>query len=590
MIRSKKKMNFVQKMWRLLKPFQPDLYKIFVVTAIFESMVMAGPFLFGKILDLLISSGGSLTPQTILIVIGGLAGVRFIVLLSDYVTDIIIVRLLWRTERYVSSVTFSKLLELSMDYHERENTGAKINLVNKGRERLIDLMIAYTFEFQPIILQLLVTCVLIALTNWHIGLLFSVSLLPFSLITWKTFQASSKWRSKRHDAYETSSGEIGDTISNITVVKAYAQEQREEKSFESLWDTIKDLSVKEFNLHIIIGFFRSILVEICYILLVLIGILEIKNGAITVGSLVFVISLIERAYSHIYRLGRIYERAVDAAEPVDRITRLLGQEPSIKNALDALVVPELKGQISFKHVTFAYKTRRVLKNVSFTIPAGSFTAFVGKSGGGKSTIAKLISRYYDPTRGSIVIDGKYDLKKLDLDTFREQTSVVFQDSPVPNRKVWEVISYSAGKKNFASVRSKVYRAAKLAYADEFIAELPEGYQTQIGERGVKLSGGQKQRLAIARALFANPKILIMDEPTSHLDTHSESLIQQALKDLSKERSFTKIIIAHRLSTVQQADQILVMDKGKLVERGNHKTLLARKGIYAQIVAQSELKG
>lgn len=590
MVRSKKHMNFAQKMWRLLRPFHKDLYWILFVTAIFESLVMVGPFLFGKILDLLISTGGELTVKTILMVISGLAGVRLIVLLSDYVTDIIIVRLLWRAERFVSSVTFSKLLELSMDYHERENTGAKINLVNKGRERLIDLLIAYTFEFQPIILQLLVTCILILLTNWHIGLLFSVSLIPFTFITWKTFQSSSKWRTKRHDAYEKSSGEIGDTISNITVVKAYAQETREKESFESIWNIIKNLSVKEFNLHIIIGFFRSVLVEICYILLILIGIFEIKNNAITVGSLVFAISLIERAYSHIYRLGRIYERAVDAAEPVDRITKLLGQEPSIKNAPDALVMPELKGQISFKHVTFAYKTRRVLKNVSFTIPAGSFTAFVGKSGGGKSTIAKLISRYYDPSRGLIVIDGKYDLKNLELDTFREQTSVVFQDSPVPNRKVWEVISYSAGKKSLSSVRSKVYRAAKLAYADEFIAELPEGYQTQIGERGVKLSGGQKQRLAIARALFANPKILIMDEPTSHLDTHSESLIQQALKDLSKERSFTKIIIAHRLSTVMAADQILVMDKGKLVERGNHKSLLAKKGIYAQIVAQSELKG
>ena len=393
MIRSKKRMNFVQKVWRLMKPFHSDLYKILGVSAIFEAMVMAGPFLFGKILDLLIKTGGALTPQTILLVIGGLAGVRFIVLMSDYVTDIIIVRLLWRTERYVSSVTFSKLLELSMDYHERENTGAKINLVNKGRERLIDLMIAYTFEFQPIVLQLLVTSVLIILTSWHIGLVFTVSLFPFTIITLKIFQATSKWRTKRHDTYELSSGEIGDTISNITVVKAYAQESREEASFEGLWDIIKGLSVKEYHLHIIVGFFRSILVEIFYILLLLIGILEIKNGAITVGSLVFVISLIERAYSHIYRLGRIYERAVDAAEPVDRITKLLDQEPSIKNAENALVVPELKGQISFKHVTFAYKTRRVLKNVSFTIPAGSFTAFVGKSGGGKSTIAKLISRY-----------------------------------------------------------------------------------------------------------------------------------------------------------------------------------------------------
>ena len=339
-----------------------------------------------------------------------------------------------------------------------------------------------------------------------------------------------------------------------------------------------------------IGFFRSVLVEICYILLILIGILEIKSGAITIGSLVFVISLIERAYSHIYRLGRIYERAVDAAEPVDRITKLLDTKASIKNSPNAASVSELKGQISFKHVTFAYKSRRVLKNVSFTIPAGSFTAFVGKSGGGKTTIAKLISRYYDPTRGSIIIDGKYNLKDLELDSFRSQTAVVFQDSPVPNRKIWEVIAYSDGKKSLQSVKKKVIEAAKLAYADEFISEFADQYQTKIGERGVKLSGGQKQRIAIARALYSNPRILIMDEPTSHLDTHSESLIQKALKDLSKERSFTKIIIAHRLSTVMAADQILVMDKGKLVEHGNHKSLLNKKGIYSQIVAQSELKG
>jgi len=161
---------------------------------------------------------------------------------------------------------------------------------------------------------------------------------------------------------------------------------------------------------------------------------------------------------------------------------------------------------------------------------------------------------------------------------------------VPNRKIWEVIAYAAGKTNFASVRDRVIRAAQLAYAHDFIMELEDGYQTLIGERGVKLSGGQRQRLAIARALFAQPKILIMDEPTSHLDTLSENLIQKALEDISNERSMTKIIIAHRLSTVQHAEQILVLDKGKLVESGTHSELLKQNGVYAQIVKQSELKG
>jgi len=289
-------------------------------------------------------------------------------------------------------------------------------------------------------------------------------------------------------------------------------------------------------------------------------------------------------------LGWIYERAIDASEPVGRVISLLAQKPSIENAPNAIVAKNLAGRVSFKHVTFAYTKKRVLRNVSFTIPPGSFTALVGRSGSGKSTIAKLLSRYYDPQSGSIVIDGKYVLKDLDLDTYRSQTAVVFQDSPVPNRRVWEVIAYAAGEVEFGRVRNRVYQAAKLAYADEFIKELPQGFQTPVGERGVKLSGGQRQRLAIARALFAEPRILIMDEPTSHLDTHSESLIQQALKDLSKERSFTKIIIAHRLSTVKNADQILVMEKGKLVERGVHQKLLSKNGVYAKIVAQSELKG
>jgi ABC-type multidrug transport system fused ATPase/permease subunit len=320
-----------------------------------------------------------------------------------------------------------------------------------------------------------------------------------------------------------------------------------------------------------------------------IGIWQIGLGNLTVGSLVFLISLTERAYSNIYRLGRIYERAVDAAEPVERISTLLDQKSSVVNRTDALKPKIIEGKISFKGVSFAYSKKQVLKNISFEMPAGSFVALVGKSGSGKSTIAKLLSRYYDPKEGSIIIDDKYNLKDLDIDFYRSQTAVVFQDSPVPNRKIWEVISYSAGIRDFEEVKDQVITAAKLAHAHEFISEFDDKYETQIGERGVRLSGGQKQRLAIARALFVQPKILIMDEPTSHLDTISEAMIQQALEDISRQRLMTKIVIAHRLSTVQKADQILVMEKGRLVERGTHSQLLKEGGVYSRIVTQSELK-
>lgn len=589
MKKNRKNMTFVKKVWQLLAPFHTDLYMIGAITALFEVIKLSGPYLFGKILDLLIKSNGMLTVETAIYVIGGLAGVRILGLIIDYLTDIAIVRMLWNMEKFISTTTFSKLLELSIDYHEKENTGTKINIVNKGKDKLIDLLAAFTWEFLPVAIQIVVTAVMIILTSWIVGVIYFISIFPFVFITFKTYQSTRNLRARRHDAYEVSSGEVGDIMSNITVVKAFAQERRENTSFRGIWDLIRGFSVAEFRKHIIANLGRSFMIEAFYITLLLVGIMEIKQGLLTVGSLVFLISLIERAYSNIYRLGRIYERIIDATEPVDRITLLMQKQSSIQNAPDAVIPKEITGQISFKHVTFAYHKKRVLKNISFTIPAGSFTAFVGKSGSGKSTIAKLISRYYDPTRGSIIIDGQYDLRQIDLDTFRKSTAVVFQDSPVPSRKIWEVISYAAGKKTFISVKDKVIRAARLAHADEFITELEDGYQTEIGERGVKLSGGQRQRLAIARALFVEPKILIMDEPTSHLDIVSEAQIQEALKDISKERSLTKIVIAHRLSTVAHADQILVMERGRLMERGTHAQLLKKNGIYAAIVHQSELK-
>lgn len=584
------KFSFLIKVWLLLKPFHKDLYAVMIITAIFEVVRMGGPYIFGKILDLLITTKGMLSFEAAIYVVAGLAGVRLISLFIDYSTDIIIARLLWQAEQYISTLSFNKLLELSMDYHEKENTGTKIGLVNKGTDKLIDLLSAFVWEFLRVTLQLIVSLVMIVLVSFKIGLVFGLSLLPFILITFKMFKSTRSLRVARFDAYETSSGEIGDTISNITVVKAFAQEQREKNSFLSLWSYIKNISVQEFKKQIVAGFGRSLFVEIFYIILVVIGILEIRANLLTVGSLVFLINLIERGYSNVYRMGKIYNRAADAAEPVNRISNLMDQQPTVTNCPNPLKPESIYGSIRFKNITFAYRKKQVLKNVSFYIPHGSFTAFVGKSGSGKSTIAKLISRYYDPTSGIVYIDDHFNLKELDLEFYRQHTAVVFQDSPVPNRKVWEVISYADGKKDFSEVREKVYEAAKLAHAHEFIMEFEDGYQTLIGERGVKLSGGQRQRLAIARALFAKPKILIMDEPTSHLDTLSERLIQKALQDMSKERSFTKIIIAHRLSTVRSADQILVMDKGRLVEQGTDIDLTAKNGIYSQIVRQSELRG
>lgn len=581
--------NIAKKIWRLLAPFHKDFYEIFGITVVFQVVRMGGPYIFGKILDILGSTKGYFTFDTAIFVVGGLVGIRLLSLLVDYISDLIQVRFLWKSEQYVSRQSYNKLLELSLDYHEKENTGNKINIVNKGRDKLVDLLATFGWNFQPVIIQLVVSAIAMVFVNWIFGIIFIFSLIPFAANTYFTYKSTSTLRSRRHDAYEFSSGEIGDTLANITVVKAYAQETRESKTFTTIWDNIKILNVKEFTRHFINGFLRSFGVEVFFAALLIIGIFEVQNGFISVGSLVFLIILTERAYSNIFQLGWLYERAADASEPVDRVINLLDKKSTVVSVPGAIKIGPIKGNLEFKEVTFGYGENPVLRDLSFQIPAGSFTALVGKSGSGKSTIAKLISRYYDPNVGQIIIDDKFDLKKIDLESFRKQVAVVFQDSPVPNRRIWEVISYSGGKSSFASVKDEVIEAAKLAHAHEFITEFKKGYQTIVGERGIKLSGGQRQRIAIARALFARPKILLMDEPTSHLDTLSEAKIQLALVDLSKEHKMTKIIIAHRLSTVQRADNILVMEKGKLVEEGTHQELLEKKGIYAQIVAQSELK-
>lgn len=586
--RKKTKVNFVIKVWRLLEPFHRDFKIIFVLTLLFEIVRMIGPYIFSRILDLIIKSNGIISVQTALFVVGGLIGVRVLALLIDIVADFTIARVSIAIDRFTATKAFEKLMNLSLDYHEKVSTGAKINIVGKGVDKLINLIDNFVWEFQPVVLQLFVSSVIVFWLNWRLGLLFTLSIVPFILITLKIFSATKKLRAKRHDAYETSSGEMGDTITNITVVKAFAQEEREKFSFSSIQKLIENITWKEIKRIFFAGFGRNLMVELFYGILLLIGLIEIKNGALSVGGLVFLINITERAYSNIHRLGRIYERAVDASEAVDRITNLLAQKQTIKNSSTPIMVDQLNGKIKFDHVSFGYNKKRVLNDINFTIPEGSFTALVGKSGSGKSTIAKLLSRYYDPTEGQILIDN-HDLKDLDIDTYRNNTAVVFQDSPVPNRRIWEVIAYAAGKTTFAQVKDRVIEAAKLAHSHEFIEEFEEGYHTQIGERGVKLSGGQKQRLAIARALFANPKILIMDEPTSHLDTLSEAMIQKALEEISHQRSLTKIVIAHRLSTVAHADQILVMHNGSLVEKGTHTELLKKGGVYAKIVAQSELK-
>lgn len=303
---------------------------------------------------------------------------------------------------------------------------------------------------------------------------------------------------------------------------------------------------------------------------------EVIVGHLTSGELVAFLIYVITMSTPMNRLSRLYGNAQQASAGADRIFEVLDTEPTIQEIPQAKIMTDIKGQVDFHSVYFAYeKGNLVLEDISLTAKPGEVLALVGPSGAGKTTIVDLIPRFYQPYSGMVTIDGQ-DISQVTLQSLREQIGIVPQDIILFNGTIGENIAYGRLK----ATKDDIVVAAKAANAHEFISSLPDGYETQIGDRGVKLSGGQRQRLAIARAILKNPRILILDEATSALDTESEILVQEALDRLMEKR--TTFVIAHRLSTIRNAHQILAIEKGKIVEKGTHDQLLAKEGLYSRL--------
>jgi subfamily B ATP-binding cassette protein MsbA len=369
---------------------------------------------------------------------------------------------------------------------------------------------------------------------------------------------------------------LQETIAGVRIVKAFGTEDHERERFragnERLFQAVIRISVVDSLTHPVMETLGAIGVALA----IWVGGYFVVSGALTAGGFVAFIGTLGSLYQPVKRLSQVNNNVQQGIAGLTRIFQLLDRQPDVLEAPGARTLPAIQDSLAFADVRFAYEPDQpILAGVSFTAKPGQLVAVVGPSGAGKTTLVNLIPRFYDPTGGAILIDGQ-DIRGVTLRSLRGQMGIVTQETILFDDSVYDNIAY--GRRDVAPER--VYEAARLANAHDFIQALPEGYATRIGERGVRLSGGQRQRIAIARAILKDPPILILDEATSSLDAESERVVQEALDRVMESR--TTFVIAHRLSTILRADTILVLRDGRIVESGTHATLMARRGVYAQL--------
>jgi ATP-binding cassette, subfamily B, heavy metal transporter len=527
-------------------------------------------------LDIAISSANVATALPLALLLG-YGALRLTNVLFNELRDAVFARVRYRAMRDMSNKVVKHLYDLSLSFHLERRTGGISRDLERGTRSLSSILNYLTFNILPTLLEFILVAII----------LFSQYKSHFAIITFGTVvfylaytMAVTEWRMHfRHEmnAHDSqANSQAVDGLINYETVKYFNNEQYELERYNSTLQLWENAAVKSTSSMALLNFGQGAIIAVGVSIVMFFAAQGVLDGDLSLGDFVLVNAMMLQLFIPLGFLGIIYRAMKHAMADMDLMFKLLDKQPEIRDTENAIDIVIKNASVKFEHVNFSYNPeRQILHDISFEIPSGKKLAIVGPSGSGKSTLARLLFRFYDVTDGCISID-KQNIHDVSQNSLREAIGIVPQDTVLFNESIYHNIQYAKP----GAGESEIIRAAKLANIHEFIEQLPDGYKTVVGERGLKLSGGEKQRVAIARVILKNPRILIFDEATSSLDSHSEQIILQALKNVAE--AHTTLVIAHRLSTIIDADKILVMEQGEIVEQGNHQQLLEQKGLYANL--------